>query len=372
MKILILSCNNGGGHNTVASAIAHRFNQLGATTDIMDSVAFFSKTTSHLMSQGHAMLYRKAPELMDKGYKREEEKQPKNGKTSNVYKLCAMAAPKVKKVLQNGSYNAVVCTHVFGALMVTEAKRKYDININCYHISTDYSCVVCLEETDMNAYFIPHVDLAAEFIANGIPSDKLIATGIPIREKCYTKNSKEQAKKELFLNPDKHIVLLMGGSMGAGPIKDIAIKLADRLPDNYLLIVICASNDKLRKSLHNCTGKNVRVLAYTKKLDVFMDAADLMITKPGGLTSTEIAVKSLPTIFIDAVMGCETQNMEFFNAHGYALRAANADDAASLCLKLAENNSATKLIIEKLHESFPKNATNDVCDKVIQDAKLLQ
>ena len=366
VKILILSCNNGGGHNTVARAIAGRFEELGAKADIKDSVAFFSKATSKLMSKGHAMLYRRAPEIMDKGMKHEENKQIKEGKNSGVYKSFALAAPRLYRLLKREAYDAVVCTHVFGALMMTEVRRKYSLDIKCYQISTDYSCVVCLDETDMDGYFIPHADLAEEFISFGLPEDKLIPTGIPVRGRCYSKRTKEEAKRELYLCPERRIILLMGGSMGAGPMEEIALKLSKELPEDCLLVVVCASNDKLRKDLHKKTGRNVRVLAYTKKLDVLMDAAEVMITKPGGLTSTEVAVKGLPTIFIDAVMGCETQNMEFFVEHGYALKASGADEAASLCLSFVKDESLSMAIKKNLQETFPRDATMNVCDKVIK------
>ena len=369
MKVLILTCNTGGGHNSAARAVKSSLVNRGVEVEVRDAIAYISKGTSKLVSKGHIVLYQKFPKLIAKGYEFEENHPPKDGKPSNLYDIFSLGAQKLYKELLSGRYQAVICTHVFGALTITAIKKKYAYPIKSYFIATDYSCSLGVSDTDMDGYFIPHKDLIEEFVENGVPEVKIIPSGIPVRLDFYKKRLKIEAKKELYLRPDKRIVLLMGGSMGAGPIKDMAMKLSEELPQDCMLVAICASNDKLRNELHKSGCQNIRIIGYTSKMDVFMDAADLIITKPGGLTTTEIAVKQVPAIFVNAVMGCETSNMQFFEKKGYSYGTDDINELVKIANRLLSEPESVKSIKEALNKTFPKYAPETISDYVLKDCK---
>lgn len=108
--------------------------------------------------------------------------------------------------------------------------------------------------------------------------------------------------------------------MGCGPIKRLARRLTEMLPEDGLLVVIAATMRSCTRAFGAGQRSNLRVLGFTQEVPAYMDAADLMLTKPGGLSSTEAAAKGLPMIFIDAVGGCEGRNLEFYTAMSWRRR----------------------------------------------------
>ena len=169
----------------------------------------------------------------------------------------------------------------------------------------------------------------------------------------------------LKLPEDKKIVLLMCGSMGCGPIKQLAELLPKVMPDNSHLVAICGSNRRLYTSLVKEQNPNVSVVGYTSRVSVYMDSADVILTKPGGLSSTEAAVKHLPMIFIDAVPGCETRNLDFFVSHGFADTATGAKALANMVCDYLENGNRIQDMQSRLKDSFDVCATeiifNHIC-----------
>lgn len=352
MNVLILSCNTGQGHNSAASAIKDYFEVFGVKCDIKDALAYWSEKNSKIISKGHVFIYRNMPKLFGISYKYEENHRPKDDDNSLMFDLVTKGCRELTIDITSSDYSAVICTHVFPAMMMTKIKNAGFCSIPTYLVATDYTFAPGFNETDIEGYFIPHNDLKKEFCDAGIDESKIIVTGIPVNPKFYKKNSKEYAKGMLKLPEDKKIVLLMCGSMGCGPIKQLSELLPKVMPDNSHLVAICGNNRRLYKSLIKEQNKNVTVVGFTSRVPVYMDAADVILTKPGGLSSTESAVKHLPMIFIDAVPGCETRNLEFFISHGFADTASGAKALAGLVCDYLDNHEKIDNMKSRLAENF--------------------
>ena len=158
----------------------------------------------------------------------------------------------------------------------------------------------------------------------------------------------------------------MCGSMGCGPIKSLAEELPEYLPPDATLVIICGSNVRLFKMLtKKQLPENCHVIGFTNKMPLYMDAADLILTKPGGLSTTEAAIKALPMLFINAVPGCETRNIEFFLNNGCAdMRDTDLELCDAVCDYL-ENPDRLKSISETLSEEFLGNATEYIYEYVL-------
>lgn len=372
MRLLILSCNTGEGHNSAAKAIKERFIKNNSQCDIKDALAFWSPEKSKLISKGHVFIYRKMPKLFGVSYRFEENHPPKDGDESLIYDLVTKGCEGLYAFLSENSYDAVICTHVFSAMMMTELKKRRKINIPSYFVATDYTCSPGVNQTLMNAYFIPHKKLIPEFEKNGIAASRLVPTGIPVKDAFYIKTDKIRARRELSLPENRKIVLLMCGSMGCGPIKTLAETLPQQMPPYATLVVICGSNVKLFKSLvRKQLPENTRVIGYTGKMPLYMDAADLILTKPGGLSTTEAAVKGLPMIFINAVPGCETRNIEFFLNNGCAdMRDSDIELCDAVCDYL-ENPEKLEKMSKILKEEFSGCATESILEYVSKEVGCL-
>lgn len=370
LRILILSCNTGEGHNSAAFAVADSFEKNNVECIVKDALAFWSPEKSKIISKGHVFLYRRMPKFFGMSYRFEENHPAKEGEESLMYDLVTKGCKALKAHLDSEKYSAVLCTHVFSAMMITEIKKKFGLDIKSYFISTDYTCTPGVSETRLDVYFLPHRLLAEEFYKNGIKADTLVPAGIPVRRDFYTKIDKKAARKKIGIPEAEKMVLLTCGSMGCGPIKKLAQLLSLQLSSDTVLTVICGSNRRLYKSLIKLNlSENIRIVGYTKRMSVYMDAADIILTKPGGLSSTEAAAKKLPMIFINAVPGCETRNLEFFVTNGFAEHRDSLEELAMLVCDYSSDIEKINMKSQKLHSEFFECTSDFICEYVLNDVK---
>lgn len=357
MKILILSCNTGEGHNSAAKAINHYFEKSGDECVMADALAFVSPSVSKLVASGHVFIYRHLPDMFDIVYKGAEvfAKKESSPHDSMIFKLLALGAKDLFKYITDGSFDKIVCFHPFAAQMLTKVYRDHpEARVPTYIIATDYTCSPGAGESKLDTYFIPHESVTDEFVSRGVARAKIVPVGIPVSERFCDLPSREDARAFIGVPNDKNVILLMSGSMGAGHVDKIAKKMASSIDDDTMLIVVCGRNEHLYRDLSQLEGKydNVRVLGFTDKITQYMSAADILVTKPGGLSSTEAACVRLPMVMIDAVAGCETYNLKFFVDGGYAYSASNIDELVSLSVNLVHDKAELQRIRDKMAENF--------------------
>ncbi len=320
MRVLILSCNTGGGHNSAAAAIKEYFDAENVFCEIKDALAFDSRLKSEVISKGHVLIYKKAPVLFGAGYHYAEKHPAKPGNESLMYTVMKSGTDALYHYLVENEIDAVISTHVFASMMMTEIKNNEDIDVKSYFVATDYTCCPGTDEIQADAYFIAHRHLIPDYTDFGIPEEKLIPTGIPIKRAFYRSLSAEKAKDLLDLPQDKKILLLMCGSMGCGPMFKLGKTILKNLPADSYMVVICGSNYKLVKKFEKIAEEDrMRVVGYTDMMNVYMDAAYAVVTKPGGLSSSESATKGLPMVLMNVVAGCETRNLDFFLRNQFAV-----------------------------------------------------
>ncbi len=352
MRYLILSCNTGAGHNSAADAIKDYFESQGAVCDVRDSLAFISKSSSYLVSGGHVLLYKKNPKLFGVLYRFFENHPVKDNDRSFIYDILTLGSKSLGEYLRLNQYDGIICTHVFAGMMATATKRKYMSGLKIYVVATDYTCTPFTEEVDADVYFMPHKDLLYEYVQSDIPSAKIVCSGIPVKSRFYEVLSSDEAKKSLNIDQSKKVILLMCGSMGCGPIEELTDTLEQSLPEDWHLVVICGSNRKLYRALTaEKAYTKVSVVGFTKRMHIYMSAAEFALTKPGGLSSTEAFLKELPLILIDAVPGCETRNLEFFIEKGFA-KTCSTENLPKLVLDSIKDTHFLNEAKKRLREEF--------------------
>jgi len=362
MKLLVLTCSTGGGHNVTANAICEHFTAHGHECVVIDCLRFLPSLTAKILSEGHIFLYRNAPKLFGIGYRYEENHDTKLIRTQ--FMACAKEFTKHAQELGG---DATISSHPFAALITTAAKRRCGLDIPNFFVATDYTCCPGVSDTEQDLYFIPHAELLSTFSQCGIPKDRLVPSGIPVRPAFYKKHTQEQARDLLYLPQTGKVLLLSCGSMGAGPMQELSVLLDRSMAPEDHLIVICGTNGRLLRSLQkkNLSGR-VRLLGFTDQIDLYMDAADLILTKPGGISTTEALTKRLPLVYVDAVPGCETRNLEFIVSRGYAFTAETPAQLAALCADLLGNEQRLNTWRTKLEEAFPDCAIDTIYQHVVQ------
>ena len=358
MKILILSCNTGEGHNSAGKALKYYFEKNGDECYMADAISFRSETISKIVADGHVFIYTKTPKVFDIVYNGAEifAKKETSRHDSVIFKLLAKGADKLYEFIVEHDFDRIVCFHPFAAQMLTKVFRDHEDlrKIPSYLIATDYTASPGAGESKVDVYVTPHKDVEYEFVRRGVPKAKIVPIGIPINPIYTDLPTRESARESLHLVSEDKVILLMSGSMGCGPIAKIAGRLTEQMDRDTTLVIICGRNEKLYRELLPLASENdkVRLLGFTDKLPIYMKAADLMLTKPGGLSSTEAACAGLPMVLIDAVAGCETYNLNFFVGGGYALTSDTPDGLVRETLALLSDREKLSDMREKLLSNF--------------------
>ena len=359
MRLLILSCNTGQGHNSCANAVKSYFEQQGDTCDIADALGFISEKASKFISGWHSRLYRHAPTVFDKGYKYIEKHTGLIAEDSAAYNLLTSGAEELRTFIQAGNYDAVLCVHIFAGLLLSKMMMQYQLSIRTGLLATDYTCSPGFGSCNMDHYFIPDESLLDGFITAGVPENRIVASGIPVRSEFLEKRANTWAKRHFGINATHDHILMMCGSMGCGPMEEVAALLAESMDANTELSIICGTNEKLQKSLRKAlqSYSNVHIHGFVKEIPLMMDSADLFLTKPGGISVSEAAVKRLPMVLIDAVSGCESGNLEFFLEKGAAKTANTPDALAALCVDFLKDKSRLSQMAENYGDLSRRDAS---------------
>lgn len=364
MKALILTCNTGQGHNSVSASVAEALEKRGVETVITDALAFISEWASKTVCDWHVRLYRYFPKVSGTGYSFVEQHPELFDRRSPINRILNLGVDKLYKAISEGGYDIVICPHVISAFMLTETLRQYpEAKPRTCFIATDYTCYPMTEDTELDYYFIPSKSLADNFKAIGTDPDKLIVTdGIPVRREFYTSKEKSSAKKELGLPEDCLHAVVMFGSMGCGNMPKLSGILSRNLPENAFATVVCGTNEAVyKKMMSSFSGsKNIRVEGFVKDVSTLMDSADLFLTKPGGLSTAEAAVKRLPMLLDNAVSGCEQYNLEYFCSIGAAVTAEGEEDIACACAELLKSPET----LGRMRDALPLR--ENAADKIAQ------
>lgn len=369
MRVLILSCNTGQGHNSAATAIKQSLDAYGAVCDIEDVFCFISDRLSKFMGWGHSCMYRTFPGLFRFGYGYAAEHEKVFREDAVIYKFLTRGSECIYQYCVDRQYDAIICTHVFSALAITDVKKKHPLRAKTYFVATDYTCSPSVGESDLDGYFVPSVTLINEFSACGIPRIRIIPTGIPVRKDFFQPADRAKARKKIGLPDAGPHLLVMCGSMGCGPIEKLVEELARRKPNDSHISVICGTNDRLKRRLERQQAKQARIHIYgfIKDIPTMMDSADLYLTKPGGISVTEAAVKTLPMVFVNAVDGCETCNMRFFLECGGAVTAQEPADIAELCVQLLRDDTKRRQMAIALYENIYGDSAEWICRYLLDE-----
>ena len=365
MRALILSCNTGGGHNAAGRALLEALTLRGIDCEMKDTLSFGSRGASKSVSGTYISIARSAPSLFGTIYKAGELISNPRRK-SPVYLANTFYADKLALYIERGGFDTVLCPHLFPAEALTYLRAHHRFNVRFYGVATDYTCTPFWEETDIDRFFIPSEALRAEYVGKGFAKERLVVTGIPVSRRFAQKTEKGEARRELGVAHAGRVYLCMTGSMGFGDVGDLAAGIR-RLDGDALVLVLAGSNQKLIAALESRFGADglVRAVRYTTKVPLYMDASDVVLTKPGGLSSTEAAVKNVPLVHTAPIPGCETLNARFFSERGMSARAETAEEAAQAACLLAGDEAAARRMLQAQRQYVNPRAADDICDYLL-------
>lgn len=357
-KVLILSSGTGGGHNSAAKAIKEDLTDKGIKADFIEYLDIINPKLRNKINNLYLGSTKKNGKIFKVVYKLGEMYQKTSFK-SPVYALNSLNRKKLYKYIVDNGYKYIIVTHLFAAQALTAIKKEHTIKF--MEVATDYVCVPFWEETNPDCFVIPSTELKKDFESKGIDTKKLMPLGIPTAKTYREKYNKQQCKKDLNFKIDKKYVLILTGSMGFGNVADVVKKLEEEIKDAFF-IVSCGHNTKLLNTLKKQYKESDRVIAlpFTNNISKYMKASDIILSKPGGLTTTEIATLKKPFIHTMPIPGCENYNAEFFSKRKMGIKCNTIEEIVK--------NTKTLLNDEILQEEMINNQRKyiniDTCDKI--------
>lgn len=364
MRFLILSANTGGGHNAAAYAIQEELNRRGIESDVEDCLRFISEKTSDFISWGHSYLYKHMPRVFGHAYRLEEQRS-----SQFIYDSIALGAAKYHAFISERDYQAVLCVHAFSSTLVTEEQRRFGKTLPHFFIATDYTCSPGVGDAEADAWLIADEGLTEEFVHCGVSRELIHSTGIPIRRVFTQGVDRVQARKQLGLPPDGRVVLMCCGSIGCGKMNRIVPEFAAALPTDAILVVLCGNNEKLFEQLTADATSRVIPVGFTDDVAEYMAAADICLSKPGGLSTTELLAIGVPSVLVLVVPGCESRNMAFITSLGLAVGTEDWNAAVRRALVLLNDPAEMEVLRRRLQAYHGGYGAQKIVDFVLNALK---
>ena len=363
MKVLLLSCSTGEGHNSAAFALQEELESRGVDCVLADPVAFGSEKARKAVANTYNNIIKKVPAAFGMLYK-VGDWYSAHELPSPIYYANSLYADNLCAFIEEQGFDLVVCTHLYAMEAMTCIHKKGMLSVPCYGVLTDYTCIPFFSDTRLTGYFIPHEELKQEVAAQGIPAERIFCTGIPVSPRFNQSMTRQEARNYLVLDQDRQLILVMTGGVGCGNGSELCEKLLAHADERSCIQVLCGRNSEMKEKIDSAFARDPRVqtVTFTKKVDVYMKAADVLITKPGGISSSEAATVGIPLVLAMGIPGCETKNCEFFAGHGMAVKADTLDEAASSAWYLARNEKAAERMVSMQHKTIHADAAARIAD----------
>lgn len=335
-RFLFLSAAVGAGHARAAEALETAFQEAFPTrlkSKIIDSFRYTNPLLSKVVVNTYIEIIKVTPGVYRYLYQRAEEVD----NSSEFNKLLnSILATKLKKLIIDFRPDIIICTHAFPCGVMSVLKKKTGLKFPIIAVITDFTVHGFWIHPNVDLYVVAAQELKEYLIHKGIKSENISVTGIPISPKFAEKQDKLAIREILGLRTDLPTFMVMGGGLGFGPVAGIVKELSKiRIP--FQAIVVVGKNKTLSKKLEEIAKQvsfPLKILGYVNNIHEIMEASDLLITKPGGLTSAEALGKNLPMIIVNPIPGQEEKNSEFLLKNQVALKAKSLEQLKTTLEKL--------------------------------------
>lgn len=364
MKVLIISVKAGYGHHSTANALIGCFKEKGVECEMLDTFEYINPVLADSVDNGYLFSTKHIPYLYGKAYDKMDKRVERWDKYSVISVLSKIVSHKLKDYIVDYNPDIIIGTHSYACMLMTYLRESNIVSCPLIGIVTDFTVHPFWESTDLDYYVTADSLLDNQMNKKGIPTEKILPLGIPIQKKFSGKISKEEARKKLHIE-NKATILLMMGSMGFGNIvKDL--KAINDLDVDFQIICVCGKNEKTYREISERRWKkSVMPFGFVDNIDVMMDAADCIITKPGGLTTSEFLAKKLPAIIMNPIRGQEDRNMEFLVNNGAALMVTETFGIDEALFEIMKNPWRLELLKASVEHLGKPNSTKNLCEFII-------
>lgn len=329
-KVLLLSASAGAGHGRAAEAIEKAFSQApdAGSREVhhIDVLNYTNKLFRHLYSKAYIDLVNKMPEVPGWFYDKLDKPWQNERRRLALDKL--NTRPFVK-MLREYQPDLIVCTHFLPAEIVSWLKAKERLASRQVIVVTDFDVHAMWLVHHYERYFVALDEARVYLEALGIPPEKITVSGIPIDPVFAVNKNRQEMRAKHGLAPDRTTILLSAGGFGVGSV-DALVQALMTLQHRAQIVAICGRNEELKKRLTRLAARAkpddtviLKPFSYTKEMDELMTASDLVLGKPGGLTTSEALAKGLVFVIVNPIPGQEERNSDHLLETAVAIRCNN-------------------------------------------------
>lgn len=327
---------------------------------IVDSYKYAASVVSRVVSSGYLGMVKTLPQMYRLLYNQAERAKQVGPFRAWIHQF---TAGNLRGLIKEYDPDIVICTHAFPCGVMAEYKRQFADAPPVVGVVTDFAVHAFWIHGNIDAYAVATTEMRAALAARGVRLERIVVVGIPVRA-AFGKTHAERAvlREELGLPRERFIVLLMGGGLGIGPLEKIVMAL-DRVSLPICAVVIVGRSRRSEGRVLDCAhriGYPLRVLRFVDNVDQYMHASDLLITKPGGLTSAEALAAQLPMVLFKPLPGQEERNTRYLVTRRAAVRARRYADLSSTVEKLLRSPGRIEQMRQVMAEFGRPHAASDI------------
>ncbi|MHB1654161.1 MAG: MGDG synthase family glycosyltransferase [Desulfitobacteriaceae bacterium] len=368
LRVLIFSAKFGSGHVRAAEAIAETIRIKAPTAECihLDFGSFLNKTFYALVKNTYIKTIKYSPKLWGMFYYR----TAKISVHSMVQRFFnGLGSFKLLKEIRALKPDIIVCTYPTVAGVLAHLRSKALLDIPLVTVITDFAVHSQWIHPGIDLYIVGCEEVYEGLVKRGIDPQIIKATGIPVSSRFERSISRETIVKKLGLSPERPTLLVMGGSYGVLPsIKWICEILGSSdLPVQTL--IVCGRDKKLYKSLEMAmegTKNPVRLFGFVENVEELMTAADIIITKAGGLTVSESLAKRIPIVIYKPIPGQEKENARFITKIGGGCVANDQQQLKDVIYDHLEHPTKREKMRFAVEQAYPKKAAERAVEAILQ------
>ena len=333
--ILLLSVSAGAGHARAAEAIRAYAAQADPTCTLihLDVMDYVTSGFRKIYTDFYLQLVNRAPTLWGYLYNFTNEAKRDSSMEKLRRSVERWNAKALLREIKKLQADAIICTHFLPAEMLARLIARQELACPVWVQVTDFDLHRMWVQTGMSGYFAANEEVAFRMRASGIPAEQIHVTGIPIMPAFSQRLGREICAKELGLDPHKRTFMLMGGGAGLGNLDELAARLLNLELDSeasesaFQLIVLAGKNVPTLLALQALAKHypdRLFPVGFSSQVERLMTCSDLIITKPGGLTTSECLALGLPMIVNAPIPGQEERNADYVMEQGAAIKAIDS------------------------------------------------
>ena len=386
MRVLILAATTGGGHMRAADALKEYIlsQDENAEIKIEDVIEYISPFVNKAVTGGYVYMAKNTPTMYGTFYKSiDDENSPVN---RTVEMVTVSFKKRLMPLIEEFKPDIIVTTQSLATELYASLKKLLGLKIPIISILTDFAIHQTYIYEGVDAYVVSSRKMVDDLVSRGVERVRVYPYGIPVKQEFYKEIDRLTAFESEGLDPELPTILIMAGSFGVTDILKIYHKIV-KSPEDFQIIVITGKNEKLydnferylkritikntlaeineiikpnSKKRRRIASKPTKLLYFTNEVEKYMHMADLIVTKPGGLTVTEAISVGLPMAIFKAIPGQEEQNADFLVNKNMAVRLEKDKTCTTMITRLLREPDRLDGMKKSIREFSKGNSAKNI------------